>query len=93
MNAANAGSTKRKSRVFAGTVGTDQGTAPRYAETRQIEALLEQQIALLREMLEREREVNRDLIAERDRLLAMLGEGRGPKLIEDQRPPWWRRWR
>jgi hypothetical protein len=47
-------------------------------------AALERENALLREMLEREREINR-------RLLDMLGQG--PKLIDDRRP-WWRRlWR
>jgi hypothetical protein len=45
--------------------------------------------ALLREMLERERSLNRELTAERDRVLTML-EQNTVRLIEGRAAPWWR---
>ena len=54
-------------------------------------ALQELEINLLREMVERERQITRDLTAERDRLLGLL-EAQAPRALIEYRP-WWRRWR
>jgi hypothetical protein len=50
---------------------------------------LERENTLLREMLERERHLVRELVAERDCLLAMVEV----RLQLEAHPPWWRRWR